>query len=118
LICEHCKNKLETKSHKKIHINIAQPLKTHFFCSDSCRDKWCHQIQKRRTVLVYLWAIGRFNNNFYFLKKKLKTRNIEYIGANGVNSYFTSHLTQIEPLELKKVNGCWHLQVHPNKGSN
>ncbi len=42
--CEYCgktKGRINVK-----HINICQPIQSHSFCSKTCKNNWCFDIQK------------------------------------------------------------------------
>lgn len=112
--CEHCGIKLGRKGSAITHTNIAQPLKEHHFCSETCKDKWCFRIQKKTYVYVVMWALGQFKDRYFFIKKKKKTNSPSLIGADGSKSYFFSQLSQVEPLELKELNGRRVLTISSN----
>jgi len=109
--CEHCGIKLRRKESIITHINIAQPLKEHHFCSELCKNKWCYRVQRKTHVYVVMWALGRFKDRYFFIKKKKKTNSPSLVGTDGSKSYFFSQLNQIEVLELKELNGRWVLAI-------
>jgi len=48
MLCDYC-GKSMNKSNIT-HTNICQPNSNHVFCSKTCKNKWCLEIQKGKIV--------------------------------------------------------------------
>ncbi|MFX0076095.1 MAG: hypothetical protein ACFE96_11670 [Candidatus Hermodarchaeota archaeon] len=98
---------------KKIveHINISQHQQIHQFCSQSCRDKWCAQLQRKKTRIIVVWSIGSYVGRFFFVKKLMKIRSPSLLGSEPHKSFFKSNFGEIESLELVDLNGRKVLKV-------
>lgn len=112
MICEYCGESLRGSEKKKVeHVNIAQNTKIHRFCSPRCKDKWCLQIQNRKSRLLVIWAIGSYIDKYFFVKELMKVRSPSKLGLEAKKSYFKHNFQEIERLELVKSNGKKVLKV-------
>ena len=111
MICEFCGKYFSKISSPIEHVNIAQPLKTHYFCSHICKDKWCFNVKNRKSRILIIWMIGEYQDKSYFIKKLVKVSSPSLLGSEGKNSYFTSNLNKIERLELINSLGRTVLSV-------
>ncbi len=114
MICEYCGEsfKIQGSEKKKVeHVNIAQKTRTHCFCSSRCKDKWCFQVQNRKSRMLVIWAIGSYIDKYFFLKKLMKVRSPSILGSETKKTYFKSNFDEIETLELIKSNGKKVLKV-------
>lgn len=112
MICEYCGEPFKD-SEKKIveHVNIAQKTKKYRFCSPGCKDKWCLQVQNRKSRMLVIWAIGSYIDKYFFIKKLMKVCSPSLLGSETKKSYFKSNFNQIETLELVNSNGKKVLKV-------
>jgi len=92
-------------------VNIAQKTKRHRFCSLRCKDKWCSQVQNRKSRDLIIWAIGSYIDKYYFIKKLMKVHSPSLLGSETKKSYFKSNFNEIEKLELVISNGNKVLKV-------
>ena len=114
MICEYCGESFKIQgSEKKIveHVNIAQKIRRHRFCSPRCKDKWCLQVQNRKSRMLVIWAIGSYIDKYFFLKKLMKVRSPSLLGSETKKTYFKSNFDEIETLELVNTNGKKILKV-------
>ena len=113
MICEYCGKIFDSKALKKKieHVNIAQTTRRHRFCSLICKEKWCLQVQNRRSRMLVIWAIGSYVDKYFFLKKLMKVRSPSLLGSETKKTYFKSNFDEIETLELVKSNGKKILKV-------
>jgi len=106
MICEYCGESFKGSKKKKVeHVNIAQRTRRHQFCSPKCKDKWCLQVQNRKSRTLVIWAIGSYIDKYFFLKKHMKVRSPSLLGSETKKSYFKSNFDEIETLELVKSKG-------------
>lgn len=112
MICEYCGEPFKD-SEKKIveHVNITQKTKRQRFCSPRCKDKWCLQVQNRKSRILVIWAIGSYIDKYFFIKKVIKVHSPSLLGSETKKSYFKSNFNEIEKLELVKSNGKKVLKV-------
>jgi len=112
MICEYCGDSLRNPEKKILeHVNISQPRQTHHFCSQSCKDKWCLQLQKKKSRLLVMWSVGSYIGRYFFVKKLIKVRSPSLLGSETNKSYFISNFQEIETLELVELNGKRVLKV-------
>jgi recombinational DNA repair protein RecR len=113
IICEYCGESFNARALiKKIeHVNIAQSTRRHRFCSTKCKDKWCLQVQSRKSRILVIWAIGSYIDKYFFLKKHIKVRSPSLLGSETKKSFFKSNFDEIEALELVNLNGKKVLKV-------
>ena len=112
MICEYCGNTLHGLKKKIVrHVNISQSAREHFFCSQSCKDRWCFRLQQTTQRILVVWSIGSYLDRFFFVKKLVKVRTASQLGSEGKKSYFTAHITEIDRLELVEANGRKVLKV-------
>ena len=112
MICEYCGESFKS-SEKRIveHVNIAQNNKKHRFCSPKCKDKWCLQIQNKKSRLLVIWAVGSYIDQYFFLKKLMRVRSPALLGSETKKTYFKTNFDEIKPLELVNSNGKKILKV-------
>ena len=110
MICEYCGVSLHGKKIVK-HVNTSQSAREHYFCSQSCKDKWCYRVQQTTERTLVIWSIGYYLNRFFFVKKLVKVRNASQVGSEGKKSFFTAHIVDIDRLELVEYNGRKVLKV-------
>jgi len=115
-ICEYCGELFNSNALKKKveHVNIAQKTRRHRFCSLSCKDKWCLQVQSKKSRILVIWAIGSYIDKYFFLKKLMKVRSPSLLGSETKKTYFKSNFDEIETLELVNANGKKILKVKRN----
>ena len=112
MICEYCGESFKGSDRKKVeHVNIAQKTKKHQFCSTVCKDKWCLQVQSRKSRMLVIWAIGSYIDKYFFLKKLMKVRSPSLLGSETKKSFFKSNFDEIETLELVNLDGKKVLKV-------
>ena len=112
MICEYCGIALKSLGKKIVeHINISQPQKTHYFCSQVCKDKWCLQLQKNKTRLLVTWCVGSYIDRYFFVKKLMRVHSPSLLGSESNKSYFKSNFQEVETLELVEFNGKRVLKV-------
>jgi len=112
MICEYCGESFKGSEKKLVeHVNIAQKTRSHRFCSLRCKDKWCLQVQTRKSRMLVIWAIGSYIDKYFFLKKLMKVRSPSLLGSETKKSYFKSNFNKIEKLELINSNGKKVLKV-------
>lgn len=112
MIYKYC-GELFKDSEKKIveHVNIAQITARHRFCSPRCKDKWCLQVQNRKSRMLVIWAIGSYIDKYFFIKKLMKVHSPSLLGSETKKSYFKSNFNEVETLELVNSNGKKVLKV-------
>ncbi|MBY9013112.1 MAG: hypothetical protein KGD70_12125, partial [Candidatus Lokiarchaeota archaeon] len=93
------------------HVNISQSRQTHNFCSHTCKDKWCVQLQKNKSRLLVTWSIGYFVGRYFFVKKLMKVHSPSLLGSESNKSYFRSNFHEVETLELVELDGKRVLKV-------
>lgn len=112
MICEFCGVSLKSPGKKIVeHINISQPQQSHQFCSQTCKDKWCLQLQKKKSRLIVIWSVGSYVGRYFFVKKLMKIRSPSLLGSETRKSYFKSNFHEVESLELVDLNGRKVLKV-------
>lgn len=112
MICEYCLKALHGLKKKIIkHVNVSQDSREHYFCSHSCKDRWCFRLQRATERILVVWSIGSYLDRFFFVKKLVKVRNASQIGSEGKKSFFTAHIVNIDSLELVESNGRKMLKV-------
>ena len=112
MICEYCGDSIRSLGKKLVeHINISQPQQTHLYCSQSCKDKWCIQLLRKKTRLLVIWSVGSYVGRYFFVKKLMKVRSPSLLGSESNKSYFKSQFQEIEVLELVELNGKNVLKV-------
>ena len=112
MICEYCGDSLRNPEKKILeHVNISQPRQTHHFCSQSCKDKWCLQLQKKKSRLLVMWSVGSYIGRYFFVKKLIKVRSPSLLGSETNKSYFKSDFYEIEALKLVEFKGKGVLKV-------
>jgi len=106
MLCEYCGNALHGPKTRLIkHVNVSQSAREHYFCSQSCKDKWCFRLQRATQRILIVWSIGSYLDRFFFVKKLVKVRNASQVGSEGKKSFFTAHLAEIDRLELVESHG-------------
>ena len=112
MICEYCGISLKSLGKKVVeHINISQSKKTHYFCSQACKDRWCLQLQKNKTRLLVTWCVGSYVGRYFFIKKFMRVHSPSLLGSESNKSYFRSNFQEVELLELVEFNGKKVLKV-------
>ncbi|MHA2289904.1 MAG: hypothetical protein ACXABG_14055 [Promethearchaeota archaeon] len=112
MICEYCGASLKSLGKKAVeHVNISQPKKTHYFCSQACKDKWCLQLQRNKTRLLVTWCVGSYIDRYFFVKKLMRVRSPSLLGSESNKSYFRANFHEVEMLELVEFNGKKVLKV-------
>jgi len=112
MICEYCAKGLSGLKKKLVtHVNVSQPAQVHNFCSQSCKDKWCFQLQRTTQRILVVWSIGSYLDRFFFVKKLVKVRNASQMGSEGKKSFFTDRITKIDRLDLVDYEGRKVLKV-------
>ncbi len=112
MICEYCGGILNGLKKKIVrHVNISQSAREHFFCSQSCKDKWCFRVQQTTQRTLVVWSIGSYLSRYFFVKKMVKVRNASQVGSEGKKSFFTANIALIDCLELEESGGKKMLKV-------
>ncbi|MFX0049574.1 MAG: hypothetical protein ACFE8G_15680 [Candidatus Hermodarchaeota archaeon] len=112
MICEFCGVLLRISEKRVVkHVNISQPQQTHQFCSHRCKDKWCLQLQKKKSRLIVIWSVGSYVGRYFFVKKLMKVKSLSLLGSETNKSYFKANFHKIESLELVNLNGRKVLKV-------
>jgi hypothetical protein len=114
MICEYCGISLKSLGKKAVeHVNVSQPKKIHSFCSQSCKDNWCLQLQKNKSRLLVTWCIGAYIGRYFFVKKLMRVRSPSKLGTESNKSYFKANIQEVERLEIVEFNGRKVLKVKP-----
>ncbi|NHJ19676.1 MAG: hypothetical protein EAX91_01945 [Candidatus Lokiarchaeota archaeon] len=112
MTCEFCGISLKGSRKKTVeHINISQPHQTHHFCSLSCKDRWCLQLQRYKARLIVIWSIGSYAGRYFFVKKLMKVRSPSLLSLATNRSYFKPKLQEIELLQLVNLHDRKVLKV-------
>ena len=112
MICEYCGVTLQGLKKKHVrHVNISQSAREHYFCSQTCKDKWSYRVQQRTQRILVVWSIGSYLNRFFFVKKLVKVRNASQVGSEGKKSFFTFNIALVDCLELVEFEGKKTLKV-------
>jgi len=110
--CEYCLNVLrELKKKPIVHVNVSQSARKHYFCSQSCKDKWCFRLQQATQRILVVWSIGAYSNRYFFVKKLVKVRNASQVGSEVEKSFFSTPIAKIDRLELVESGGKKMLKV-------
>ncbi len=112
MLCEYCGITLQGTKKKIVrHVNVSQSAREHYFCSQSCKDKWCFRLQQATQRIFVVWSLGSYLDRFFFVKKLVKVRNASQLGSEGKKSFFTAPIAKVDRLELVESGGRKMLKV-------